>query len=339
MTDTDTAGNTANASISFTLNNAIATPDSGTDQRHRQLGQRQYHPGRFAELQRGRRRRYPQLLDRWRAIFGELHRPDADGDHTVVVTDTNTAGNTANASISFTLDNTIATPTVALTSDTGSSSSDNITQDGSLTASARLPPMSPAASRLMAGHLQRAIPPRRQTATIPWWSPIPTPPATPPMPALVSRWTIPLPLPTVTLASDTGSSGSDNISKDGSLSFSMRGGRRHPQLLGRRRRAVGKLHCPDGRRRAYRGGDRYRHRRQHHQCQHQLHPGQCHCHTDSGADQRHRQFRQRQHYRQCRPDGEHGCGRRYPQLLGRRRSAVGELYRPDSRWRPHRGGD
>ena len=54
----------------------------------------------------------------------------------MVVTDTDTAGNTANASISFTLDNTVATPTVALSSDTGSSGSDNITQDGSLSFSA-----------------------------------------------------------------------------------------------------------------------------------------------------------------------------------------------------------
>src|SRR5207244_380808 len=34
--------------------------------------------------------------------------PAADGSHTVVVTDTDTAGNTANASISFTLDTTIS---------------------------------------------------------------------------------------------------------------------------------------------------------------------------------------------------------------------------------------
>src|SRR5258707_7464589 len=34
----------------------------------------------------------------------------------------------SNASITFTLDNTIATPTVSLSSDTGSSASDNITQ-------------------------------------------------------------------------------------------------------------------------------------------------------------------------------------------------------------------
>src|SRR5207249_5532223 len=61
--------------------------------------------------------------------------PAADGSHTVVVTDTDTAGNTANASISFTLDTTIATPTVALSSDTGSPASDSTTQGAPATTS------------------------------------------------------------------------------------------------------------------------------------------------------------------------------------------------------------
>jgi hypothetical protein len=63
--------------------------------------------------------------------------PTTDGSHTVVVTDTDTAGNTANTSLTFTLDKTLATPTVALTTDTGSSNSDRISSDvGSLTTSA-----------------------------------------------------------------------------------------------------------------------------------------------------------------------------------------------------------
>src|SRR5439155_12794423 len=62
--------------------------------------------------------------------------PATDGSHTVVVTDTDTAGNTANASITFTLDTTIATPTIALSNDTGTSNADNITNDGALTVSA-----------------------------------------------------------------------------------------------------------------------------------------------------------------------------------------------------------
>src|SRR5207245_5859783 len=52
--------------------------------------------------------------------------PTTDGSHTVVVNDLDTAGNSASNSITFTLDNSIATPTVALVSDTGSSASDLI---------------------------------------------------------------------------------------------------------------------------------------------------------------------------------------------------------------------
>ena len=59
-----------------------------------------------------------------------------DGSHTVVVTDTDTAGNSKSASLSFTLDTTIAQPTVALANDSGSSPSDNITNDD---AALRLP--------------------------------------------------------------------------------------------------------------------------------------------------------------------------------------------------------
>src|SRR5207245_332508 len=62
--------------------------------------------------------------------------PTTDGSHTVVVNDIDTAGNSASSSITFTLDNTIATPTVALASDTGNSNSDLITQNASLTFSA-----------------------------------------------------------------------------------------------------------------------------------------------------------------------------------------------------------
>ncbi|MEI6762246.1 MAG: Ig-like domain-containing protein, partial [Betaproteobacteria bacterium] len=61
--------------------------------------------------------------------------PTADGAHTVVVTDTDTAGNTASASLTFTLDKTIATPTVALTTDTGTNTTDKLTSNAALTLS------------------------------------------------------------------------------------------------------------------------------------------------------------------------------------------------------------
>src|SRR5438445_278186 len=62
--------------------------------------------------------------------------PAADGSHTVVVTDTDTAGNSANASITFTLDTTIARSAERRAGKTGTSSSDQITNDASLTVSA-----------------------------------------------------------------------------------------------------------------------------------------------------------------------------------------------------------
>ena len=58
--------------------------------------------------------------------------PTANGAHTVVVTDTDAAGNTATNSINFKLDTFVATPTVALTRDTGTPG-DLITRDAALT--------------------------------------------------------------------------------------------------------------------------------------------------------------------------------------------------------------
>ncbi len=52
--------------------------------------------------------------------------PTADGKHSVVVTDTDTAGNSASTTLAFTLDKTIATPTVVLSTDSGSSATDGI---------------------------------------------------------------------------------------------------------------------------------------------------------------------------------------------------------------------
>ncbi|HHN8545087.1 TPA: Ig-like domain-containing protein, partial [Citrobacter werkmanii] len=55
----------------------------------------------------------------------------ADGDHTIVATVTDLAGNTATSSLAFTVDTTLSVPTIDLTdaSDSGSSNSDNITRD------------------------------------------------------------------------------------------------------------------------------------------------------------------------------------------------------------------
>ncbi|WP_170975160.1 Ig-like domain-containing protein, partial [Citrobacter sp. wls615] len=64
----------------------------------------------------------------WHITSGEL----ADGDHTIVATVTDLAGNTADsATLSFTVDTTLSVPTLDLAdaSDSGSSAMDNITND------------------------------------------------------------------------------------------------------------------------------------------------------------------------------------------------------------------
>ena len=56
-----------------------------------------------------------------------------NGSHTVVASETDAAGNTGSASLTFTLDNTAAAITARLANDTGSSSTDRITSNPTLT--------------------------------------------------------------------------------------------------------------------------------------------------------------------------------------------------------------
>ncbi|MBR0846090.1 calcium-binding protein, partial [Bradyrhizobium liaoningense] len=135
VTDIDIAGNTASANISFTLQNAIATPtvtltdDTGSSNSdHITSNAGLTVSAAAADVTR------TYTVDGGTAT-ADYVAPTADGAHTVVVSDTNTSGGTATASISFTLDTTIAAPTVALTTDTGSSNSDQLTSNAGLTVS------------------------------------------------------------------------------------------------------------------------------------------------------------------------------------------------------------
>jgi len=56
--------------------------------------------------------------------------PSGDGSHTVIVTDTDTSGNTASTSFTFKLDNTVAAPVASLLTDSGSANNDGITNVG-----------------------------------------------------------------------------------------------------------------------------------------------------------------------------------------------------------------
>ena len=57
----------------------------------------------------------------------------ADGSHTIIAKETDTAGNTGSASLTFTLDTTAPAVTEALGTDTGSSGTDKITSNDALT--------------------------------------------------------------------------------------------------------------------------------------------------------------------------------------------------------------
>ncbi|TWX62467.1 Ig-like domain-containing protein, partial [Colwellia sp. C1TZA3] len=70
------------------------------------------------------------------AATTEYSAPTVDGEYTVTVTDTDTAGNVKTASTTFTLDTTVAMPTITLDNDSGASATDTITNDEALTFSA-----------------------------------------------------------------------------------------------------------------------------------------------------------------------------------------------------------
>ena len=136
VTDTDVAGNTANATLTFTLDTTIATPtialahDTGSSNSDRITNDPSIAvSAAAADVSRS------FTVDNGVASASYI-APTVDGQHTVVVTDTDVAGNTASASLTFTLDTTIATPTIALAHDTGSSNSDKITNDPSIAVSA-----------------------------------------------------------------------------------------------------------------------------------------------------------------------------------------------------------
>ena len=143
---TDQAGNTADKSISFTLDTTTVaatvaltndTAGAGT------TGTTTDHLTRDASLTvSGEESGAATTYSVDGAAFSASYDPTAllDGSHTVVVRATDQAGNTADKSISFTLDTTTVAATVALTNDTAGAgttgtTTDHLTRDASLTVS------------------------------------------------------------------------------------------------------------------------------------------------------------------------------------------------------------
>ncbi|MBA5687243.1 beta strand repeat-containing protein, partial [Rugamonas apoptosis] len=134
VTDTDVAGNVSAAgSITFTLDKTIANPtlalsnDTGISKTDRITNDATLA---FSTLENG--------ANRIITVDGVVKNYDptqlADGAHTVSVVDTDLAGNVSKTgSLSFTLDKTITTPTVSLTTDSGTSNTDKVTNNAALT--------------------------------------------------------------------------------------------------------------------------------------------------------------------------------------------------------------
>ena len=108
-----------------------------------------------------------------------MSRPTLDGHHTVQVQATDTAGNVSVSDVlSFTLDTVEAKPVVALTSDTGSSSSDDITSNAAITVTGADPDATLAYKVDGAATFSASYVRPRWTATTPSRCRPPTPPAT-----------------------------------------------------------------------------------------------------------------------------------------------------------------
>jgi Ca2+-binding RTX toxin-like protein len=130
VTDTDVAGNSKSASLTFTLDTQLTAPtvalvtDSGTaddgvtNDASLHFNTADSDAARVIEVDGNIVNNYdPKALN--------------DGSHTVSVTDTDVAGNSKSASVTFTLDTQLTAPTVALATDSGTAG-DGITNDASL---------------------------------------------------------------------------------------------------------------------------------------------------------------------------------------------------------------
>ena len=152
VTDTDDAGNSNTTEFSFTLDtSAPATPvevalahDTG-DTSDRITNDASLHVTNNASLpiappEPGTTRTYtvtssdPNDPNGGSSYTTESYNPAllSDGDYTVTVTDTDAAGNSTSADISFTLDRTISSASAALTDDAGESPSDHLTNNAAV---------------------------------------------------------------------------------------------------------------------------------------------------------------------------------------------------------------
>lgn len=128
--DKDPAGNTATTTLVFTLDKTLNAPtanlavDSGDSQEDQITNSAALS---LSSQGSGATRTY-QVDDLTASLT--YVEPTAQGSHTVLVTDTDAAGNTAEVSVSFTLDTELTTPTIAFGS--GSTAQDATSRSAAL---------------------------------------------------------------------------------------------------------------------------------------------------------------------------------------------------------------
>ena len=303
---TDLAGNTGTATLSFTLDRTAPAvsialvSDTGARRATRSPRTRRSRgsgrPIRWSPSRRAARRSAPRRRTR-PAAWSFTPIGLADGAHTLTASQTDLAGNTGTATLSFTLDSSQVNPpppgglTIALVSDTGGSSSDRITSNPAVKGVGR----ANTVVTIKEGGTTLGTTTADATGA---WSFTPggagrrrahaEPPARPIWPAIPGRATLSFtldktaPVVSMALVSDTGVSSSDRITsnpavkgvgqantlvtiKEGGTDARHRDGRRHrrlelhPDRPGRRRAHAERQ--PDRSRRQYRDGDAELHAR------------------------------------------------------------------------------
>ena len=137
VVDTDTAGNTETTTLDFEFDKTLGAPtaklvdDSGDSKEDRITNSAVLLVN---DTDEDATRSYTITLGSTTNQYDEYIAPVVDGSYTVLVTDTDTAGNTDKVSVSFVLDTALTTPTVAFGSggDTGSSAQDAISKSAAL---------------------------------------------------------------------------------------------------------------------------------------------------------------------------------------------------------------
>ena len=143
--ETDAAGNTGSASLTFTLDTTAPVVTREPGDRHRFSSSSDKITSNAALTGSGDANAVVTLKEgsttlgtataNSSGVWSFTPTGLANGAHTIVASETDAAGNTGSASLTFTLDTMAPVVTQSLATDTGSSASDKITSNNALTGS------------------------------------------------------------------------------------------------------------------------------------------------------------------------------------------------------------